>query len=976
MQILLDRYILREIIPPFFVALLAFLVFISLELVLSLSDALFARGISAAVMLRLLSYKLPNILTLAAPAGVLLATFLALARLASDRELLAFQALGFSLRRILLPFWVFGLLISALSFLFSEFVVPKAEAMYRRELLTLLYRGPAPLVQENVFFRGPQGALFYVERYQGNKVEGVVVYDLSGTLYPRSSFPAVVTAKEGVFSSGLLLLREGRVLHFGQGGELTEILGFQELAMEVGEKVEEAIIGGRTPSEMSAGELRERIELLQKAGRDVRDLLVEYHGKLAISAAAFVFVLFGAPLGAILGHRGRATGMVVGFLLAAGAQALFLWARTLARRGFLPPFLGGWLPHLVFGSLGLLLFLSADRLRFRGLLLLFALSTIGLAAPPLTELSAEELVVEAEGKALLATEARAVVGTHQISARRLALREEDGWVLEAWEATVLSGEARLQTAFLRAILTPDGVLKEAELQDFSGEARFSGPEKEENLIFSAEEGKVWFSGEEIAQAFGKNVVFTTCPCLAGAPYLVRAQEFWLIPEEWLFARELVVESFGYTIVWLPVYAARLGKESVPFLPEVGHSALGLFLRWSIPWTLAQGSVGALVLTVYPQAGRVDPALWTFWDTGSLFLSGERATLRFRGELFGAPWSVQGRYDTQGLVFSLTGAAQSWQVRVEAGLVDAEKPYSRLPEISISRSFSTLGGELSFRWGFGRYREEGKEGWRTSLGASWSWSTRISFLSAQLPLEFGLDQYPGTARAYAAIQPSLSFGGLSLWYRGQVSLGRSIFSFDATPSQSQVGISLSASASGLKQTLTAGWDLVENVPLPPRWTLEGPNFRASFQFQAQPLQLAQARWEGRLQGQNWFLNLSGGVSAGTWEDLILRGQMRGEDWSATGGVRLSLPEFFGKRAFFQVQGKAGADWSWSLAGEYDFLSQSFVQWETYVYRTFLGCLRVGLGLYPGGFRVSLDVPAFPEARVQFAPLDEGLRLGGL
>jgi hypothetical protein len=78
-----------------------------------------------------------------------------------------------------------------------------------------------------------------------------VVYDLTGQLYPRSSFPAVITAKEGSFSSDQLLLRDGRVLHFGSQGELTEILGFQELSLTVGEGIEEALLGSRTPSEMS-----------------------------------------------------------------------------------------------------------------------------------------------------------------------------------------------------------------------------------------------------------------------------------------------------------------------------------------------------------------------------------------------------------------------------------------------------------------------------------------------------------------------------------------------------------------------------------------------------------------------------------------------------------------------------------------------------------------------------------------------------
>ncbi|MFN3346929.1 MAG: LptF/LptG family permease, partial [Candidatus Bipolaricaulaceae bacterium] len=501
-------------------------------------------------------------------------------------QLLALQALGYSLRRILLPFLGFGLSVSALSLAFSELVVPEAEALYRRELLTILYRSPTPLVQENVFFRGSQGELFYVERYTGARVEGVVVYDLSGRLFPKSSFPAVVTAKEGVLERGELLLREGRVLHFGSAGELAEILGFRELRVEVGEKLEEAVLGGRTPSEMSARELRERIELLRQSGHDVRGLWVEYHGKLAIAGAAFVFVLFGAPLGALLGRRGRAAGMVVGFLLAAGAQALFLWARTLSRRGFLPPFLGGWLPHLVLGSLGLLLWVGADRLRFRGsvLFLLWALSVVGLPAPPFTELAAEELLVEEDGRYWRVHQARLALGRYTLQAHQAEFREQGGWVLQAEGARVETADGWVEAQILRAQLSPEGEITQAELWHFQGEARFLGPEKPELLLFSAEQGVVELAQGEIARVRGTKVLFTTCPCLEGAPYLIQAEEFLVLPERWLFVRNLRVDSFGYPVVWLPFYAARLGEEGIPFLPEVGRAALGWFLRWSIPWS--------------------------------------------------------------------------------------------------------------------------------------------------------------------------------------------------------------------------------------------------------------------------------------------------------------------------------------------------------------------------------------------------------
>jgi len=139
-----DRYLAREIVPPFLVAILAFLVFIGLELVITLSDTVFARGAGATELLRLVLYKLPTLFSYAIPAAALLATFLALGRLAGDRELLAFQTLGYSLRRLTVPFLLFGALVSGVSFTLGEFAVPSAEAAYRQELLTILYRGAIP----------------------------------------------------------------------------------------------------------------------------------------------------------------------------------------------------------------------------------------------------------------------------------------------------------------------------------------------------------------------------------------------------------------------------------------------------------------------------------------------------------------------------------------------------------------------------------------------------------------------------------------------------------------------------------------------------------------------------------------------------------------------------------------------------------------------------------------------------------------
>lgn len=978
MRLRLDAYLLRELIPPFLVSLLAFLVFISLELVLSLSDALFARGVSAAALLRLLSFKLPNILTLAAPAGVLLATFLALARLASDRELLALQALGYSLRRILLPFLGFGLAVSALSLVFAELVVPQAEALYRRELLALLYRGPVPTLQENVFFRGTRGELFYVERYTGARVEGVVVYDLSGQLFPRSLFPAVVTAKEGVLERGQLVLREGRVLRFGSGGELTEVLGFAELRLEVGEKLEEAVLGGRTPSEMSARELRERIELLRQGGHDTRPLWVEYHGKLAIAGAAFVFVLFGAPLGVLLGRRGRATGMVVGFLLAAGAQALFLWARTLARRGLLPPFLGGWLPHLVLGFLGILLYLGADRLRFRGaLLFLLGLSLGGFAAPPFAELTAEEVTVEQEGRLWSLQEAHLVLAGYALTARRVEFREEGGWAMRAEGARVEAEGGWVEARLLWAVLSPAGELASAELQEFQGEARFPGPEKSETLRFAAARGAVEFAQGEIARIAGRDVRFTTCPCWEGPPYLVRAEEFLFLPRRWLFVRNVRVESFGYPVVWLPFYAARLGEEGIPFLPEVGRLGPHWYLRWSFPWTPWEGAVGALVLTVYPEVARVQPGLSAAWEGGSLFLGPDQGFLRLQGRLLGEPWQGQARWRPQSVFLDLSGRIQGWSVGLSAGTAEgAQGPYLRLPELSLSRSLPVWGGDLQARLGVGHFQEGARAGWRVGVGLVWSKTLALGPVQLRLAVEGGLDQYPGAERLHLAFSPNLGWGPLSLWAQQRLALGRSPFAFDALSSQSQAGLTVSARAGSWTQKLSLGWDFLGGAALPLTWSLSGGGLSLALSAQVVPTAVLQARVQGRGQGPGWTVEGSLGYSRGTWQDLLLRGRLSGEGLDLAWGVRLFPWPLVLRRVFLSADGTWGEAWSWSAALEYDAPAQRLVQAEVGLFHTLAGCLRLGVRLGLGTLRLSLDIPAFPAFSLAFAPLDEGLRLGGL
>src|SRR5512136_2437142 len=104
-----DRYVLREMTGPFALALAGLVLFILLNIILSLSDLMVDRGVSMAALLRLVLLKVPSLLVVAVPMSVLFATFLGLGRMTHDREIVALESLGIPLRRVLLPLLVVSL---------------------------------------------------------------------------------------------------------------------------------------------------------------------------------------------------------------------------------------------------------------------------------------------------------------------------------------------------------------------------------------------------------------------------------------------------------------------------------------------------------------------------------------------------------------------------------------------------------------------------------------------------------------------------------------------------------------------------------------------------------------------------------------------------------------------------------------------------------------------------------------------------
>ena len=100
---LIDRYLVRECLPAFLVALGLFTFLLALQPMLTNARDLLAKGVDLASVAFMLALLLPQALALTIPMAFLTGLLMGLGRLSADRESMALLASGVSPLRLLRP---------------------------------------------------------------------------------------------------------------------------------------------------------------------------------------------------------------------------------------------------------------------------------------------------------------------------------------------------------------------------------------------------------------------------------------------------------------------------------------------------------------------------------------------------------------------------------------------------------------------------------------------------------------------------------------------------------------------------------------------------------------------------------------------------------------------------------------------------------------------------------------------------------
>ena len=277
---ILDRYIVREILPPFALALgvLTFLLAVKPLLVQAL--LLLSIGVSLPTVGFPLLTLLPQALGVTIPMAFLTGLLMALGRLSGDREAVAFLACGVSPSRILRPVMVLAILAGGANMYLLMKLVPDANQKFREITFQLLQQQGENDIRPGVFYEGFPGSVIYVrEQKPGGGWLGVMLADTS-----NQGAPALTLAPEGFLEIDqerrrVAVVLPGESMRYlpGDNGQVYDTARARDLRLEV---AAESVFGSgdmmpsRGLAELSIADLRRleaELHLLGLEPPEIRD---------------------------------------------------------------------------------------------------------------------------------------------------------------------------------------------------------------------------------------------------------------------------------------------------------------------------------------------------------------------------------------------------------------------------------------------------------------------------------------------------------------------------------------------------------------------------------------------------------------------------------------------------------------------------------------------------------------------------------
>jgi LPS export ABC transporter permease LptG/LPS export ABC transporter permease LptF len=355
----LDRYVLREIVPPFALALLIFTFLLVLPPVMEYLENLLAKGVTWGTAARILWTLVPQALGVTIPMAVLVGILIGLGRMSGDRESVALLACGVSPYRLLRPIGALAVAGALATGYVMIVAIPDANQTFREITFNVVSQRVETEIRPRVFYQDFPGWVLYVleepDPGQPGWKKVMVANTGSGptTMYFAERGRLVVDRGKRAVD---LVLTDGTSYQTprpGEGPAETKELRFAETVLGLNpDDVFPRISVQKGVNEKTIAELRVDAEAKIREGHSKHPEIMAIHQKFSIPVACLVFGIIGVALGLTVAREGKMAGFVVGIAVIFAYYIVLFLCESLTKGHYLNMYISRWVPNIVLGTFG------------------------------------------------------------------------------------------------------------------------------------------------------------------------------------------------------------------------------------------------------------------------------------------------------------------------------------------------------------------------------------------------------------------------------------------------------------------------------------------------------------------------------------------------------------------------------------------------------------------------------------------------
>ena len=354
----IDRYVIREVVPPFILALLIFTFVLELPPVMQQLEQLLAKGVPWPTVGRIILLLSPQALGLTIPMALLVGLLIGLGRLSTDRESVALLACGVSPYRLLRPVLALsGVAMAATMYVMIE-AIPDANQSYREILFATLSKKVESDIKPRVFFQDFPNWVLYPRNEAAPGEPGWKDVLLANTSKPDAVEAYMAGHGRIVLDPAKrtveLILNDG-INYSTTGPGMSSVGQFKQIIIRLDpDSVFPPVDLARGLTEKTIDRLRK--DIADKVGRNEspHNEIMAIHAKFSIPIACLVFGVISLALGLRVSKDGKLGGFVIGIgVIFAYYIAMFL-AESAAKGHRIPAEYARWVPNLILGPFGLI----------------------------------------------------------------------------------------------------------------------------------------------------------------------------------------------------------------------------------------------------------------------------------------------------------------------------------------------------------------------------------------------------------------------------------------------------------------------------------------------------------------------------------------------------------------------------------------------------------------------------------------------